>query len=313
MVIMRKISSYLWSKEESRLRTFWRVLLAAFSGVLAVFIIPPLLLQGLKLPPSLNSLAINFFAAFTALVTAFIFSRYIDKRSLSDYGLKKGSRFKMDMVSGFVIGLIGLGVALGLDLLMGWATVVDIFSAGMAENSLSFWPSFLGFFAYFVFVAFWEELINRGIILTNTLEGFDSTPLSRKNAVIAALFVSSIIFSLLHFPGSILVFVYRVIMGLVLGAAYLWTDSLSLPIGLHLSVNFAMNNFWGLAAAGEGSENAPMLVRPEFTDVNLFTQVFGVANTAVILIIGFSMAGYIYYTQGSLKPRINSKYLSKED
>jgi membrane protease YdiL (CAAX protease family) len=308
-----KILSYLWSKKESRLRTYWRVLLASFSGVLAVFIIPPLLLQSLKLPPSLNSLAINLFAAFTALAMAFLFSRYIDKRSLTDYGLKKGSRFKTDMISGFVIGLIGLGVALGLDLLMGWATVVDTFSAGMAENSLSFWPSFLGFFAYFVFVAFWEELIYRGIILTNALEGFDSTSLSRKKAVIAAWFVSSIIFSLLHFPGSILIFVYRVMLGLVLGAAYLWTDSLSLPIGLHLSVNFALNNFWGLAAAGEGSENAPMLVRPEFTDVSIFTQVFGAVNTAGFIITAILITGYIYYTQGSLKPQINSKYLSKED
>jgi hypothetical protein len=74
-----------------------------------------------------------------------------------------------------------------------------------------------------------------------------------------------------------------------------------------------LNNFWGLASAGEGSENAPMLVRPEFTDVSILTQVFGAVNTAGFMITAILITGYIYYTQGSLKPQIKSKYLNKED
>ncbi|TKX52200.1 CPBP family intramembrane metalloprotease, partial [Halorubrum sp. SS7] len=92
------------------------------------------------------------------------------------------------------------------------------------------------------------------------VEGLRGRWISDRGAVIAGVVASSLIFTVFHLPGSISAFGFRMILGLLLGAAYVWTNSLALPIGLHFMTNFALNNIYGLSNVAEGGARAAMLL-----------------------------------------------------
>ncbi len=84
----------------------------------------------------------------------------------------------------------------------------------------------------FIAVAFSEELIFRGYILSKLLTNF---------GVKSSLIISSVIFAILHLSNdniTILAFFDLIIAGILLGAFYLYTRNLWMVIGLHFGWNF---------------------------------------------------------------------------
>lgn len=159
--------------------------------------------------------------------------------------------------------------------------------------------------------AFWEEVLFRGIVLTSAVEGLRSRWISDRGAVIAGVVASSLIFTAFHFPGSVGAFGFRMTLGLLLGAAYVWTDSLALPIGLHFMTNFALNNIYGLSNVAEGGARAAMLLRPAFTGPSEFVQLYGTVNAGAVLCVVALTVGYIMIRNGELSPRLSSKYFEE--
>jgi membrane protease YdiL (CAAX protease family) len=205
-----------------------------------------------------------------------------------------------------------MAVALPVSLFAGWATVSELFLGGTGANTLPFAVAFGVYVIQWVLVAFWEELINRGLILTSAVEGLRNRWLSDRGAVVAGVVASALIFSITHFPNSLAAFGSRLLLGVILGAAYVWTDSLALPMGLHFLINFATNNIYGLANVREAAEVLPMLVQPTFTGPSQFVGVFGVVNSAAVLCVAALTAGYVAFRYGGVESRLTSAYLQDE-
>ncbi|WP_436930661.1 CPBP family intramembrane glutamic endopeptidase [Halosimplex halobium] len=307
--ITGRVVSMLWNRTESRPRALWRILGVYVAALVGVMLLPALVLAGTELPPSVNGAATNLIGAFVGLLLAVGFTKYIDRRPLTDYGLALNSSFLKDFGAGSVIALAGMGVALPVSLFAGWATVSEVFSAGAGASVLPFAAAFGAYTIQWAFTAFWEELVFRGIILTSAVEGLRNRWLSDRGAVVAGVMASSLIFSLGHFPGTLEKFGFRVALGLLLGAAYVWTDSLALPIGLHFLVNFAMNNIYGLVNVSEAAEILPMLIRPAFTGPSQFVQVFGLVNFGAILCVAALTVGYVALRNGDFGSRLSSAYM----
>jgi hypothetical protein len=102
-------------------------------------------------------------------------------------------------------------------------------------------------------------------------------------------------------------------MGVILGAAYVWTDSLALPMGLHFLINFATNNIYGLANVSEAAAVAPMLIRPTFTGPSQFVGAFGLVNTGAWLCVAALTVGYVALRNGDFGSRLSSAYLQRND
>jgi hypothetical protein len=303
------VVSVLWNRTENRPRALWRILGVYVAALVGIFVLPALALAGTELPPSVNGAATSLIGALVGLLLAVGVAKYVDRRPLTDYGLAFNPSWLKDAGAGSVIALAGMAVALPVSLLAGWATVSELFSGGTGANVLPFAAAFGAYTIQWGFTAFWEELVFRGLILTSAVEGLRSQWLSDRGAVVAGVVASSLIFSLGHFPGTLEKFGFRVALGLLLGAAYVWTDSLALPIGLHFLVNFAINNIYGLANFGEAAEVLPMLIRPTFTGPPQFVGVYGAVNGAAVLCVASLTVGYVALRNGDFGSRLSSAYL----
>jgi membrane protease YdiL (CAAX protease family) len=154
---------------------------------------------------------------------------------LLDLGLRPARGWLGEVALGLVLGPVAFLVIVSLELLTGWTELalgrLDAPQLGLA-------------LAAFTCGAVSEELLARGFVL-RVLERDYGTP--------AAVVGSSVLFTTLHAvnPG----FGPAALLGLFAGGllfayAYLATRRLWLPIGLHLSWNFAEGPLFGLAVSG---------------------------------------------------------------
>jgi membrane protease YdiL (CAAX protease family) len=305
------VVSVLWNQTEGRPRALWRILGVYVAALVGIFVLPVLALAGTELPPSVNGAATNLIGALVGLLLAVGVAKYVDRRPLTDYGLAFDRSWLKDFGAGSVIALAGMAVALPVSLLAGWATVSEVFSGGAGANVLPFAAAFGLYTVQWALTAFWEELVFRGLILTSAVEGLRSRWLSDRGTVVAGVVASSLIFTLGHFPGTLEKFGFRMVLGLLLGAAYVWTDSLALPIGLHFLVNFAMNNIYGLSNFLEAAGTA-MLVRPTFSGPAQFVGAYGAVNGAAVVCVAALTVGYVSLRNGDLRPRLSSAYRQRD-
>ncbi len=117
-------------------------------------------------------------------------------------------------------------------------------SIGVASLSFRLCPLF-GSLVLFAFVALFEELTVRGFVLGRMLEA----GMNR----FAALFLSSLLFSLFHLgnPGfSFLPFLNILLAGIMLGASYIYTRNLCFPVALHWFWNWLQGPVLGFEVSG---------------------------------------------------------------
>lgn len=293
-----RVRTPFWNATEGRVRALWRVLAALVlvmglgtAGALAV---------GRSLPSAyLGSLAAQVVYAGVAAVVLVAWARYVDRRPLAAYGFHLDRAWGRDLAAGVLVGVVGWGGALATSLLFGWASVESVLSPGTVGFPLAVGLA-VGV-AQYALVGFWEEVVFRGVVLRNAVEGLGW--LSRRVALAGGLLLSSVLFGVLHAnqAGSGLALGFWVLAGLVLGLAYLLTDSLAVPIGLHAAFDVSVNNVWGLFAvrAGELPLEPPTVVRPAFTGPEAFVEVAGVVNTGWLLLIGVAVVAYARFRNGS--------------
>lgn len=279
----RRVRSPFWNESEGRARAFWRILGALLIALAAPAIISAIAVRPLDLPISVLQAVSNAIPAVIALGLVFVWARYVDRRDYRAYGFSLDRKWWSGLVIGVLIGLVGWGGALVTNITFGWASVTAVFSPG--SEDFPFRLSFLLFTIAWVFVGFWEEVVFRGLVMRNAIEGLNVSWLSHRTAVFGGWILSSVLFGILHFgqAASSLALVYWVIAGLILGLAYLLTDQLAIPIGLHFAFNFGVNNVFGLASVREAGAQAPTIIRPEFTGPAVFVEIAGVVNTVWLI------------------------------
>ncbi|MFC6862738.1 type II CAAX prenyl endopeptidase Rce1 family protein [Halomicroarcula sp. GCM10025817] len=143
-----------------------------------------------------------------------------------------------------------------------------------------------------ILVGAYVSFIYRGSVITNAVEGLTARDISRPVATGAALVASTLAFALVHLPGAVLtdanvglVVVKTGLLGGLFGLAYLRTNELALPMGLHLGVNYALVNIFGIGAPE--TPGVPSLLAVEHTAAGLWN-----ASRGIPLFVA-TIAGYV--------------------
>ena len=253
------ISSIFFNQQEKRSKAVVRllaqsilsqVLILLFIGIFAAIIgssfkafIEPATF-GVYLFGSLASL-------MATMLSLKVAARYFDKRNLIDYILKFDGLWLRNLVIGLTMGLVLAACVFFIEWLNGWVTIDDTFVAN--DSEAGFMLSFLVVLIFFVVVGITEELVFRGYIIKNVAEGLYGKKISPKNAVMSAVVISSTVFGLVHAGNpevSVVSIINIIFAGLFMGLFYVWTGSLALPIGLHITWNFSVGNIFGFPVSG---------------------------------------------------------------
>lgn len=169
----------------------------------------------------------------------FFFTKFVRGEKLSTIGFSIKNGHWADFFTGMLIGCVIISLGFVILKTAGFI-VVDGYSFSL--------PNFLWSLLLFSCVSVSEEMMCRGFI-QNTL-------MSCMNRFVA-LIVASLFFAAAHLfnPNmGVLPMVNLFLAGLLLGASYLYTRNLWLPIGLHLSWNFMQGSVFGFNVSGtEGS------------------------------------------------------------
>lgn len=173
------------------------------------------------------------------LIVTYLFRKYIDRESylslgFSTKGLAKSASLALAVLTGVMI--------------LGTVVLYLIGSISIAYSKFS-GISLAIYLITFMLVAFNEEILFRGYILSN---------LMRKLNRFWALTISSILFGLMHSinPNVQVIPIINIILaGYLLGAAYIYTRNLWYPIILHFLWNFVQGPVLGYPVSGISTPN----------------------------------------------------------
>lgn len=188
----------------------------------------------------------------SATIAAYITRKYIDKESFISLGLRIDKMAILDVFSGVVNSAIIMTsiyftmLLTGLIEFKGFSWWTDISSHDINFN-VAVIPIILTVLWELVVVAWWEELVFRGIIFQNMIKGM---------GLIWAVIISSILFGLVHAGNPDATLISTLMIAIItpqLIYAYLKTGQLWLPIGLHLGWNFFQASVFGFASSGQTS------------------------------------------------------------
>jgi membrane protease YdiL (CAAX protease family) len=225
--------------------------LAAVGLVLAQFPTPNVLTN---LP---NQLPMLCGVAAVILVLCHLF-----ETSPAAYGLSLGQRWLGDFAGGAVIGVLFQAVSTAAILATGSGRIVSSWSMGVFNDPVTVGLAIGATAAAFVVVGLWEDFLFRGVLIRELVVGFISRKVSRPAAAGSAVVVSALVFGALHLnagaaglSASVAV-TQAVVGGLYFGLAYVLTDSLALPVGIHFSTNL-----WATVVFGQPESGYPAAFR----------------------------------------------------
>lgn len=203
--------------------------------------------------------------------------RVIEMRIPSDLPFK---RLLPDTGLGLLIGAVFMACVVGVIAAVGCASI--------ASTPFQ-WREQLTVFIFFLCIAVAEEVMFRGVLFRWIDERFGLWP---------ALIVSSAIFGFMHImqPNATVwsSLAIAIEAGLLLGAAYKWTGTLWLPIGIHWAWNFVQGNVFGIAVSG--GDAGPSFFRTRFQGPEIVTGgAFGAEASIVAVVLGAALSAWFIY------------------
>ncbi len=226
-------------------------------------------------------------ALLPLLILVFVFRKFIDRKSILSLGFSTKKR-GVDFGVGFVMAVLIIG---GGSVILRLIGVVK-FSV-LELNSKELVLSFL----LFIVVALNEEIMMRGYILNNLLSAMNKY---------LALIISAVLFTAMHGFNSSLSWIALTnlfLAGIVLGAAYIFTQNLWFPISLHLFWNFFQGPVLGYHVSGQEVDSlfAVQLSGNEM----LNGGGFGFEGSLVCTGMTLLMTGIILYYYLKKTPKLN--------
>lgn len=232
-------------RRSSRPRALWRVLITGVFIVGTMQLLRPVIQWS---PPAHRSTVTNFALMVVTLAGLWLLARFVDKRSFSDYGLRLDARA---LTIGSLAGGVSVASVVGIAAALGWLDVAKTFFSRFPSEP--FLGLFLSQIARSYFGSVFEEAFSRGVLLKNAAEGLRCSGWSKSRCVWVAYGLSSLLFGLQHAGNSgvtPLALLNLSGLGLLFGAARLWTGDLMFGIGMHAAWNIASANVFGTAADG---------------------------------------------------------------
>jgi CAAX amino terminal protease family. len=241
--------------------------------------------RNFSLPDILTNAPIVFPVAAGALSLYIVLKKYLDTDIRERYGLKINKAWAKDFAAGIILGGIFQGLITAAMIQTGSAQIISFlsFETGLSPVlwSVAFASTVVGFFG----VAFWEELVFRGLLIKNVAEGITSRLKSKQKSIIISVVIGPFIFGIPHIfavaEGASLSFAMfqASTAALYFGIAYVYTDRLALPIGIHL-----ISNFWFASLFGGVENGFPAIARIQ-RDLTLgYDAIFEFLLPAIFLI-----------------------------
>ncbi len=202
---------------------------------------------------ALASLVAIFFSVWLA-------GRFLDRRPFADFGFHLDGGWWLDLCFGMSLGALLMTAIFFAELALGWVSVAATFES--VEPGAPFALAILIPIATFLGVGIYEETLSRGYQLRNIAEGLNYPAFGPRTAVVAAWVLTSAVFGLLHVlnPGASLISTVNIALaGILLGAGYVFTGELAIPIGLHITWNFFQGSVYGFPVSGTQTIGATFL------------------------------------------------------
>ncbi len=252
----------MWKKyfvNEGRLRAGWRILafLVLFMGInlLAQAILKAAYGGIPRTTEYLRTSIVIALAALAATIAVPLARKYLDKKNVRSLGLPLSARTGKDLVFGFLLSGLMAGavflVMMGAGLIevtgLSWGGdtpagsdlgTVAAYLAVASVGSLAF------LFLIDVVVGWWEELVFRGYLLQNMIDGM---------GLWIAVAISCVLYGLIHMANpnaGLLSGAIIVLFGFLRIYGYLATKMLWLSMGMHIGWNFFQGPIFGYAASG---------------------------------------------------------------
>lgn len=294
-IIASFVTTIIWGEDRGRARAPWRILAPLIPAVLFPRIVGLPLVDLLPAPGLF--LVVNLMAAFVVLVVVAVSTRYLDQgRSIWEYGLVVDRRWIGDLLAGVIIGFtaVTLPVVVGI-----YTEVVDIVAV-FERGEMAFWVGLVLVVLAFVCVSLSEELLYRGVVQTNAVEGLWGK-FSPRWAIVGGLVVSALIFTPIHGgqPSHPAYLVTWFLAGLIFGILYLLSGDLALPIGVHMSLN---TGFAGLFVRTDiaGADRLSAIARIEPASQSALFGYGGVIEVSAFLTAGLFAGLWVWYSRDSM-------------
>lgn len=257
------LSTIGWNDSEGRARALWRIVLPLIPLLIFAAALGALLVER-DLPIPALIFVTQLALALAAFVVFAVSTRYLDRgRSIWDYGLRADRRWSLDLFAGFVIGILAVTIPSFLGIATGWYAVSTTF----ATNSMALWAGLGLIVMAYLFTGFWEELVFRGVLMTNAAEGLRGW-FARRNTIVVVLVLQAVIFGVIHVdqwtvqaphPGFVVTWILG---GLMFGLLYILSNDLALPIGVHAAINTAEAVLFSQTPPTEGGVPVLVLIEP---------------------------------------------------
>jgi len=218
-----------------------------------------------------QSMAVAILSSAAALASYIYLFKFYEKRKIEELRI---SQFWCNSIAGTLIGFLFLTVVILIMYLGKGYTILSV-------NPVSFLIPAL---ALGISSGIFEEILFRGILFRITEERLGS---------VWALVISSSFFGFAHLanPNSSIFSAMAITIeaGLLLGATYIYSRNLWLPIFLHFAWNFSEGGIYGASVSGGGLKKC--LINAKFSGSDLLTGgAFGPENSLQAVILGLAAA-----------------------
>lgn len=253
----------LRGRQDRRVRVVWRIVVIVLMFAVVFFSVR-VAVGTIPFPDVVRNAPVVIPVAVAAVPTVAV-SKRLEGRSAGEQGLSFDRQWWVDFTAGTVLGFAAQGLVTALWIGFGTATVVETLSTGVLSGTavvIAVVGAAVGYFG----IGFWEELVFRGILVRNGVDGLVARGFSRPAAAVGMIVAGGILFGLPHAfvpaqgASSTFAALQAVASVVYFTTAYVLTESLALPIGLHFSMNYATVAVFTSAESG-----APALIRVDRT------------------------------------------------
>jgi hypothetical protein len=256
-------------------RPFVRLILGVLAVILPVVVVQ-LAVSALPLDRLIKNLLLALLTPPVAIWAYSTFVRLTESRHVEELGPRGALKE------------LGVGTLVGALILLLVVAILASVGAFAIAGSGTMGTVLIPFFIAFAGAPF-EELLFRGLLFRITEQGLGSW---------AALVISAVIFGGLHLLNeNATVFGAVAVMlqaGLMLGAAFMATRRLWLPIGIHFAWNFMQSGIFGIAVSGGKAHDG--LFKSTLTGPDLLTGgSFGVEGSIVTIALGLALSIYFLW------------------
>ena len=210
---------------------------------------------------------------FSVLCSSFFLCKLIEKRDFREIGLSIKRIALKQFSVGFILAFIMISFIFLFEISAGYFKLTPFL-----EYSVLFKNAFYGFLIY-AMVAVNEELLFRGYVFQYLIKM--TNPLT-------AIITFSVIFSVFHLMNpnvDVLALINIVLAGIMFSVAYMRTNSLWMPIGLHLSWNYFQGIIYSFPVSGLTTEYSffeSSQYGPSFVTGGLFGPEAGIICTIIL-------------------------------